>query len=268
MTELSSLPCASTQNASLVQALAHARASGEQIHALDPSWNLPDEDAGVRTMLAVADALAWPRLGWKIAATNVDLQKKLRTAGPVFGATFQRFLCTSPAQVERKRLLDPVIECEFAFTIDRALPEQTADYQFDDLAQVIRSVHTCVEIAECRFARASIPPVEYIMADGFASGWYVLGEPVHDWQRAFEHGVRVQLLRNGVAHSSGTSADVMGHPLLPLVWLANRLKRLGQPLKAGDMVSTGSCNILAAARAGDQFEAIYDGFGSIRLTTP
>ena len=186
----------------------------------------------------------------------------------MFGATFQRFLRHSPAQVVHQQLLDPVIECEFAFTLGRELPAQEADYSFDDLAAAIGSVHTCVEIAECRFAHLALPPVPYIMADGFASGWYVLGEPVPDWQQAFLRGVRVQLLRNGEAHSQGSSMDVMGHPLQPLVWLANRLRRLGQPLRVGDMVSTGSCNILCRARAGDRFEAIYEGLGKIELHTP
>lgn len=259
---------ASTNAISLVQALAQARSNCQQILALQPHWHLPDEAAGVQTMLQVADSLGWPRLGWKIAATNPLLQQKLRTEGPVFGATFQRFLRHSPTQVMHQQLLDPVIECEFAFTLGRELPVQEADYSFDDLAAAIGSVHTCVEIAECRFAHLALPPVPYIMADGFASGWYVLGEPVPDWQQAFLRGVRVQLLRNGEAHSQGSSMDVMGHPLQPLVWLANRLRRLGQPLRAGDMVSTGSCNILCRARAGDRFEAVYEGLGKIELHTP
>lgn len=252
----------------VVDALAHARRTGEQIRGCDPGWDLADDAAGVQAMFDVANQLKWPHLGWKIAATNPDLQVKLRTDGPVFGITYARFLRVTPAVVPHRELLDPVVECEFAFRIGRELPAKVGEYEFDDLAAVVESVTPCIEIAECRFAHKSLPPPRYIMADGFASGWYVLSEPIADWQQRMAGGIRVQLLRNGVPHSQGMSTDVMGHPLLPVVWLANALRRLGRRLDAGALVSSGSCNILCRAGSGDRFEARYEGCASVVLETP
>lgn len=252
----------------VVAALAHARRTGTQIHGKAPEWDLADDAAGVQAMFAVADQLAWPRLGWKIAATHPDLQARLRTDGPVFGITYTRFLRMAPAVVSHRQLLDPVIECEFAFRIGRELATKEGDHDFQDLAAVVASVMPCIEIAECRFARGALPPPRYIMADGFASGWYVLGEPIADWQQKMANGIGVQLLRNGQPHSHGTSTDVMGHPLLSVVWLANALRRLGRRLEAGALVSSGSCNILCRAAQGDRFEARYDGCASVVLETP
>ena len=48
----------------LAAALALARQRGEQIDGLAPDWHLPSLADGVAVMLAVADRLAWPRLGW------------------------------------------------------------------------------------------------------------------------------------------------------------------------------------------------------------
>ena len=95
----------------------------------------------------------------------------------------------------------------------------------------------------------------------------MLGEAIADWPAVLKAGVSVQLFKNGGLHSQGHSSDVMGHPLTPVVWLANALNRLGRRLEAGDLVSSGSCNILCRARPGDVFEARYAGLPPVRLQT-
>lgn len=250
----------------LIEALVNARVNKKQIQQLDTDWLLEDNDAGVGVMFDIAEYLGWPKLGWKIAATNPILQEKLRTDGPVFGVTFQQFLLSSSATVPFSDLLDPIIEGEFAFKIGKNLAEKKTDYQFEDIADCIESVFMCIEIAECRFHRKHLPSPRHIMADGFASGWYVLGSKVKEWERVLSDGVTVNLYRNGHHHSTGSSHAVMGHPLNPVVWLANRLRRYGRQLQAGDLVSSGSCNILCKAAPGDNFEAVYEGLGSVKVT--
>lgn len=253
---------------SLVDALVQARRTGRQIRELEPHWQLASRDEAIRTMLQVAQELGWPRLGWKIAATNEALQRKLRTDEPVFGMTFSPFLSHSPAALEHAQLLDPIVECEFAFRLGRSpVPATGVELTEADLLEAIESVHPCVEVAECRFARHELPPPLFIQADGFASGRYVLGSPIKHWRALLERGVDVAVFRNGVLHSSGHSSDVMGHPLRPLVWLANALRRFDLQLQSGDLVCTGSCNILCPARAGDSFAVHYEGLPVLRLST-
>lgn len=252
----------------LVDAFAHARRQRQKIESLAPHWELPDEDAGIRTMLAVAKQLGWPRLGWKIAATNEVMQKALGTQGPVFGMTFSQFLRPAPAVVAHEELVDPIIECEFAFRLGRDLDSKDGEHDFDDVAAAIESAHPCIEIAECRFPRDALPPTSFGMADGFAGGWYVLGDALADWRAHLKSGIAVQLRRNGELHSRGHSNDVMGHPLRSVVWLANMLRRFGHQLRAGDLVSSGTWNILCDAHPGDRFEAVYSTGHRILLETP
>lgn len=254
---------------SLVEALLTARKTGEQIDHLQDDWHLDSQGMAVETMLHVADQLGWERLGWKIAATNEELQRKLRTTEPVFGMTFKQFLMHSPASVLRASLLDPIIECEFAFKMSKSLPDKGDEaYVLEDLVQCIEWVAPCIEIAECRFNRRNLPSARFIQADGFASGRYVVGEPIEEWQLFLDNGVNVSLFRNDQLHSSGHSSDVMGHPLLPLLWLGQALKRVNRRLEPGDVVCTGSCNILCPAREGDQFTVHYEGLAPLKLSTP
>ncbi len=261
-----------TPEGDLTEALLLARVRGEQLAGVAPDWQLPTLADGVQVMLAVADRLQtqWPRLGWKIAATNAEMQARMRTREPVLGMTFERFLHASPARIAHAGLLDPVIECEFAFRIGQALPAKTngEDLTEVDVLQTVTAAYPCIEVAECRFAFQQLPAASFIQADGFASGHYVLGEAIADWPAVLKPGVGVQLFKNGALHSQGHSSDVMGHPLTPVVWLANALNRLGRQLEAGDLVSSGSCDILCRARPGDVFEARYAGLPPVRLQTP
>lgn len=258
-------PPDSARRGELVRTLAQARRQGRQVQGVEAIYAIDDEEQAFRLMLDVALAVGWERQGWKIAATNRMLQRKLRTQGPVCGATFRRFHQRAPAVLRRDELLDPVIECEFFFTLGKPLPPRTCVYGEDEVAEAIGAVHAGIEVAECRYPRKALPAAWYVYADGFASGRYIHGPAISDWRARLDQGIDVTLWRNGQRLGRGSSNDVMGHPLRSVHWLANRLRTAGVPLRAGDVISSGSCNILAAARAGDRYMADFGGVGSVVL---
>ena len=73
------------------------------------------------------------------------------------------------------------------------------------------------------------------------NGGAVLGEPVADWQGIDLTASRGTMSINGEVVGEGVGSDVMGHPLEPLVWLANHARSGRQcHLEAGALVLTGS----------------------------
>jgi 2-keto-4-pentenoate hydratase len=63
----------------------------------------------------------------------------------------------------------------------------------------------------------------------------------------------------------GSGADVLGHPLDALAWLANHLQQRGLGLAADDLVTTGSLVTSKFPVAGNTVEFTVDGLGSVRL---
>jgi len=189
--------------------LADARCAGRQIDQL-PAYLLPTTaDDAYAVNRRVAERLGWETLGWKIAGTTAAVREKLRVPGPIYGRTFRRFAVTSPVTLSHGALLDPLVESEFFVTLGLDLPSRTMPWTMADVIDAVASVHAGIEVAECRFPMAALPPLPAILADGSASGRYVYGDPIADW-RAGLAGIRVVLEVDGTARRHGSGAGVMG----------------------------------------------------------
>ncbi len=249
----------------LADLLAAARRERRQLRDLPPELIPATADEAYAVNALVAARLGWPRLGWKIAATTPVMQQRLRTGAPIYGRTYATMAETSPARFRHAELLDPLVECEFFFRLGAPLPARDAPYTRDEVAAAVASVHVGVEVAECRFPLDALPPVPAILADGAASGRYVVGREIAGWRDIDLAAMTVTLVVDGTVRRTGTGADVMGHPIEPLVWLANERARWGDGLAAGDLVSTGTATGMLLAKPGEVMVAHFGGEASVEL---
>ena len=250
----------------LADLLVAARREGRQLRALPDDLLPPTMSDGYAVNDLVAQGLGWPLLGWKIAATTPIMQQRLRTSEPIYGRTYKPFEMLSPAHLPHAALLDPIVECEFFFRLGRDLPPRVTPYDADDVAEAVASVHAGIEIAECRFPLDCLPAIPAVLADGAASGRYVVGAEITDWRRRDLSAMTVRLEVGGTVRREGRGADVMGHPLAPLVWLANARSAWGDGLAAGALVSTGTATGMLLARAGDRMLARFGGEAAVELS--
>lgn len=249
----------------LAELLVRARRNASQLPGL-PGHLVPETTAdGYTVNKVVAERLGWEPLGWKIAGTTDAVRGKLSLDGPIYGRTFRRFACTSPAQYKADDLLDPLIECEFFITLARDLPPREKPWTPSEAIEAIGEVHAGIEIAECRYARAALPPMPAILADGSASGRYVFGERIENWRDGLA-SIAVQVEIDGVPRRQGIGADVMGDPLRPLWWLAEERRHWGDGLRAGETISTGSMTGMLPVRAGQKVRALFGEVATIEIT--
>jgi CoA-transferase family III/Fumarylacetoacetate (FAA) hydrolase family len=69
--------------------------------------------------------------------------------------------------------------------------------------------------------------------------------------------------RNGQIASLGVGAASMANPLLAVRWLAEKLAQSDRPLRAGDVVLSGSLGPIVPLVPGDVFEVEVAGFGQV-----
>lgn len=226
--------------------LAEARREGRQLGALPPELVPPDADTAYAVADRVAALLGWAPLGWKIAGTNDVMRARLRMPEPILGRSFARFLVESPARLPHATLLDPIVEAEILFRLGADLPARGTPWTRDEVAASIAAIHAGIEVAECRFPTAALPPFTAVLADGSGNGRYVLGPALPPGADLAALPITVEV--DGVLRRSGTGAEVMGDPLLAVTWLANRRNALGDGLRAGEWVSSGTCTGMLAPR--------------------
>ncbi|MFM9941294.1 MAG: 2-keto-4-pentenoate hydratase [Hyphomicrobiaceae bacterium] len=255
----------SQQFEQLAMLLADARRTATQIRTLDPDLEPATPAAAYAVSARVAEHLGWAPLGWKIAGTTPEMQRRLRLSHPIYGRTFARFATPAPARFERAQLLDPLIECEFFFRLGTALPPRAEPYVDHEVAAAVATCQAGVEVAECRFPLDRLPSVPAILADGAASGRYVMGPEIADWRSRDLSAMAVTLSVNGEVRRRGSGRDVMGDPLKPLVWLANERSAWGDGLAAGALISTGTATGMLLAQAGDRMQARFGDLAVIEL---
>lgn len=88
---------------------------------------------------------------------------------------------------------------------------------------------------------------------------------IPDWEREDLSAMPVRALLDGMTVASGTGAAVLGHPLNPLVWLAETLVRHGGRLRRGEMILTGTCTGITKIRPGQTFAGCFADFSPVQV---
>lgn len=251
----------------LAQLLASLRREGRQQSGLDQRLTPPDKGTAYRIARMVEEELGWEVAGWKIAAMKPELQRQLRTDSPIYGRVFAPGIEMGPVSVEHARLCSPIPEVEYQARLGADLPPRAKPYAVEEVSEAVASLHPGIELAECRFVHdAAFPPLPAILADGAGAGAIVYGAAIDDWKNRDVAGQKVTLLCNGTMRRSGTAADALDHPVVPLTWLANELSRAGIGLKAGQTVSTGTLTGMLRPRPGEIYVADFGPFGTVEAT--
>jgi 2-keto-4-pentenoate hydratase len=200
---------------------------------------------------AVQAALSGTLFGWKIAATSESGQKHINVAGPLAGRIMSDTVIADGGTASMKGNAMRVGEPEFAFGMGRDLPPRAAPYTVDEVLAAVDSLHPAIEIPDSRFADFASAGEAQLIADNACAHLFVLGPATTaDWRtRDLVEERPVTTLRG--QQFIGHGKNVLGDPRLALTWLANELRQLGVTLKAGRVVTTGTCHPPLPIQAGD-----------------
>lgn len=200
-------------------------------------------------------------IGRKIGLTSAAMQHQLGVDNPDFGFFTDDMMYRDTDPIPTARFIAPKVEPELGFRLGRDLP---ATPTLDEVAAAVDAVYLAVEIIDSRVRDWDITLVDTV-ADNASCGAVILSDPV-DIPLDQLTAVTATMSINGAVAGHGTGADVMGHPLEPLKWLAGVLAAQSVPLKAGDIILTGSFCGAAPVTPGADVEIDYGPFGRLGVT--
>ena len=224
--------------------LVAARLDGRLASACPLAPRLATEEAGYVLQAAGHRVLAeegFGRLvGYKIGCTNQAVQDLLAVPGPAYGGILAAGLHWGEAEIARAPLQRPGIECEIAFWINRPPEPADAPYDRESIRPCVAACSAAMEIVDNRYGDFRSVPFGLMIADDFFHSAAVVGSPVAAWQDLDLAALGGTTLLNGRVAGTGTGANVLGHPLEALAWLANRLIAQDKTLQGGQVVLTGT----------------------------
>lgn len=220
-------------------------------HNLDEAWAVQD-----RIVTALGGQGAW-----KVGAADAACE-------PGVSPLPRALMHESPASVRARDFNFIGIEGEIGFRFGRDLPHRATPYTRDEVLDAVASLHPMIEIVDSRLANWRQRPVIEQMADLANHGALIVGPaaasvtPSID-QRAVEAEIRIDSVRRVALTGGNTAVDVQRL----LTWLANHCALRGTPIRAGDVVTSGSCTGLVEVTAGSVIEARIGplGVASVRI---
>ncbi|MEO8135174.1 MAG: 2-keto-4-pentenoate hydratase [Betaproteobacteria bacterium] len=196
-----------------------------------------------RTVRVLGDAVG----GYKC---SVPTAEKAAVLAPIFAATIGSAIpclvrAATPTAGDTAR-----IEPEVAFVLGRDLPARAEPYSEDEVRAAIGEVRLVLELLGSRYRETADVPFAEMLADCISNQGLFVGPVVRRGLDAAltEFALRVERAQPAVRDSAGVPELFVaqqgrhpdGHPLRPLVWLANFLAARGTGLHAGQIVTTGS----------------------------
>ncbi len=201
-------------------------------------------------------------IGKKVGATSKAVQSLLDVHQPDFGLLLSGMLYNTGETVPMSRLIQPRAEGEIAFLLGRDLvgPRLTVA----DVLAATDWVMPCFEIVDSRIEAWKIGIVDTV-ADNASCGVIALGAAARRPRDVDLELCGLVIEKNGDVAATGAGAAALGHPANAVCWLANTLGALGIPLRAGEIILSGSLATLVPVVAGDHLRMTIGGLGGCSI---
>jgi 2-keto-4-pentenoate hydratase len=242
----------------------HWRA-GTKLAALDPAMRPRDRIEGYAIQAEIERSSSGRLFGWKIGATSEAGQRHINVAGPMAGRILPETVIADGGTASMAGNDMRVAEPEFAFRMRTDLPPRASPYGVSEVLEAVDTLHPAIEIPDSRFADFAGAGEAQLIADNACAHLFVLGAATNaDWRALDLVEQRPAVTLRGRQYV-GHGKNVLGDPRVALAWLVNELRTLGVTLRAGEVVTTGTCYPPLPIQSGDRVEADFGVLGKVSV---
>jgi 2-keto-4-pentenoate hydratase len=237
---------------------------GRRLAELPPAMRPQTRAEGYAIQAELEAKSAKPLYGWKIAATSIAGQQHINVDGPLAGRILAERVLQDGAEASLQSNLMRVAEIEFAFRMGEDLPPRTAPYATEEVMAAVATLQPAIEIPDSRYEDFVSVGAPQLIADDSCAHLLVVGAATTAPWRSID--LSRHLARGSVEgryQREGTGANVLGDPRAALTWLANELSQLGTTLRAGQLVTTGTCVKPLEVEPGDTVVADFGVIGRV-----
>jgi len=201
-------------------------------------------------------------VGHKIGLTAKAMQDLFDVSEPDFGHLMDTMMHAASEPLDLGELIDPQIEVEPAFVLDRRL--EGPGVSIEDVLAATIGVRVCLEVIDSRIIDWRIR-LQDTVADNGSSARVVLGSQLVPPSMLKLDDLETELELDGVVVEKGNTSAILGHPAKSIAWLANRIADFGIALEPGHIVLPGTCTRSVRIRGHRWIAGRIAGLGDVRL---
>jgi 2-keto-4-pentenoate hydratase len=191
-------------------------------------------------------------------------REALKVDRPIAAPLFTSYITEGPARFAARAFIQPMLECEFDYVLGKDLPARATPYTAEEVLAAVDVLRPAIEIVDSRVGRGK--PTPLMLSDCFANGFLILGAVCKDWRGLDLLDHKISLKVDGREIATGTGNSIPGGgPIHALTTLANNPPPWAGGLKAGQIVTTGSCTGMPPLN-GREVVADFGTLGDVRIT--
>lgn len=202
----------------------------ESIVPINPKAAYAVQDAVARML---SDSGKGEIVGWKVGAATP-------TATPACAPLHRATVFESGHNLSPSFCRFHGVEAEIAYSLASDLPARETAWTVDEVGEAIGAIHAAIELLDTRFVAPDTQHNLSHLADQGSHGALIVGRGVTDWRDFTLTTLPMTMLVNGEKRYDQQGGNKAGDPLRLLTWLANHAVARGRPLRAGDIITTGS----------------------------
>jgi len=246
--------------------LRRHREQGARLDALPPEIRPQTRQDGYAIQSLIEFESREPLFGWKIAATSAAGQAHVQVDGPLVGRVLSesRLAPGEPYVLGRNHMR--VAELEFAFRFRRDIFPRGSPWTVMEAMDEVETMHIAMEIPDSRFEHFDRVGAPQLIADNACAHRFLLGPAAPASWRTLDLAQHlVDGATDGAVTAKGSGRNVLGDPRIALAWFLDEQARYQATIRAGQIVTTGTCVQPMALRPETTVSGDFGVLGQIRL---
>jgi len=247
----------------IANTLDQAAASGTSVEQISLSQSITLPEAYEIQKISIQQRLdrGEKLVGYKMGFTSRAKMLQMGVDDLIWGRLTDAMQVNMDQEIDIANYVHPRAEPEIAFLLNKPLAGIVSK---EEALAAVEAIAPAIEIIDSRYKNFKFS-LEDVVADNSSSSSFVLGE----WQSKDSDidGLLMNLQVDNEVVASGSSKDILDHPINSLVEAARCIAAAGEELKAGQIILAGAATAAVALEPNQTISAHVANLGSCQFRT-
>ncbi len=247
----------------IANTLDQAAATGSSVEQISLSQSITLPQAYEIQKLSIQQRLdrGEKLVGYKMGFTSRAKMLQMGVDDLIWGRLTDAMHVEVDEVIDITKYVHPRAEPEIAFLLNKPLSGKVTK---EEALAAVEAIAPAIEIIDSRYTNFKFS-LEDVVADNSSSSSFVIGE----WQSKDSNidGLAMNLRVNNEIVASGSSNDILDHPINSLVEAARCIGAAGEELKAGQIILAGAATAAVALEPNQTISADVANLGGCQFRT-